>query len=109
MASHSDEWGEAAWTVLLRRVLPRVLCSPSSSTAEGAPSSLSPSGTSKEASSAATVSSFVLRAGEAFTGLCDRLAAVQPAVHGELLGLISSTCLQWLSQVSHACTGVVKV
>ena len=50
-------------------------------------------------SASASSSSFVSRAGEAFPGLCDRLDAVPAAVRGELLGQLTSTCLQWACQV----------
>ena len=100
MASHGDDWGEAAWTVFLRRVLPRVLSSPQSTheavQGHSAPANAPPVA---DPSAAAAISSFVLRAGDAFSGLCDRLPVVSQAVHGELLGQLSSTCLQWLVQV----------
>ena len=93
MVAHGGDWGEAAWTVLLRRVLPRVLASPPAATTTTATSS------STAAAAAAAVSSFISRAGEAFPGLCDRLATTPLAVRGELLTQLSSTCLQWMSQV----------
>ena len=89
MVAHGSDWGEAAWTVLLRRVLPRVLAAPPAATITAAAAS----------SGAASVSSFISRAGEAFPGLCDRLATTPLAVRGELLAQLSSTCLQWMSQV----------
>ena len=89
MVAHGGVWGEAAWTVLLRRVLTRVLAAPPAATITAAAAS----------SGAASVSSFISRAGEAFPGLCDRLATTPLAVRGELLTQLSSTCLQWMSQV----------
>ena len=93
MVAHGGDWGEAAWTVLLRRVLPRVLASPPAATTTTVASA------SASSSEAAAVSSFISRAGEAFPGLCDRLATTPLAVRGELLTQLSSTCLQWMSQV----------
>ncbi len=75
--AHSRLWGLAAWQVLLQHVVPGLL----------------------RPLDGASVGSFIVRAGEAFPGLCDQLGVMPPELRGDLLGQLVAACLEWFIQV----------
>lgn len=92
MAAHGPGWGDAAWRVVIRRVLPRLL---SPAAAVDAAATAAPGGAAGDAAAAAGaggMNDFIGRASEAFSRLCDQVRPRKQSLPRHSHGYLALIC-----------------